>query len=473
MALVHSRSLVPVMLVTAAAFLYVNLFLLPATPFLTEGDQVYFWYFGQRLLAGDQVYRDFLQFTPPGTDLLYGAALWLFGIRIWLPNAMDLLLGVAFCATGFALARRIMDRGPALIATFLFLVWVFGKALNGTHHWWSMLAILCAVLVAERSAVAAGALFGLSCFFTQTHGVFALLAYAVWLLWTRQPRRALLLAIASFAIVFVLLEAPYVASVGLARLWYSQITYSFKYVAHGHSQSLLGLPFTWHNLPNLVQRVLVDLALPVVYGIALWRARDHHVKLLALVGAALFLEIALSPNWVRVYAIALPGVVLLVWLLPQRLHRWAWVVIVALAAQQTIGRQRGITTIVDVPSGRLATVPVTAEKLRWLAQRTRPGDYFFQGTFPELYVPLRLNNPAFLSEITEDEATRPEDVERSIGAIEAKQVRYILWSPYNVPDPRHPLEDHLGALRAYLGQHYRRVQVFSDREEIWERANHG
>src|SRR5262249_55032755 len=157
------------------------------------------------------------------------AALTIFGVRIWLPNAMDLILGVALCMVCFAIARRIMDRAPALLATFVFLVWVYAKALNGTHHYWSMLAILCAILVAERSAIATGALLGLSCFFTQTHGVFAWLGYAVFLVWTRASWRPLVLSAASFAVVLAALEAPYIADVGLAKLWYFEIVYPARY----------------------------------------------------------------------------------------------------------------------------------------------------------------------------------------------------------------------------------------------------
>jgi hypothetical protein len=472
MDLAQVRRLVPAMLVAAAAFLYANLFAFPATPFLLEGDQVYFWNFAQRMLGGEHVYRDFLQYTPPGTDLVYRAALGIFGVRIWLPNAMDLLLGVALCGVCFALARRIMDRGPALLATFLFLVWVFAKAQNGTHHYWSMLAILCAIVVADRSALATGALLGLSCFFTQTHGVFAFLGYGVFLVWTRRPWRSIALSAASFAVVLVALEAPYVADVGLAKLWYFEIAYPVRYVSGGSQHlSLLGLPTTWHNLPNLAQRALVDLMLPVVYVITLWRARTPEVRLIALIGAALFLEIALSPDWVRAYAVSMPAIILLVWWMPKGLRRCAWVVIAVLAVQQTIGRHRGIRTMVDVPAGRAATVPVTAEKLQWLAQHTQPGQYFFQATWPGFYMPLHLQNPAYLSEITQNESTRPEDVTRSVGEIEAKEVRYVLWSAYNdQPDPRYPSEDHVGALRAYLHAHYERVSVFSDRDEIWQRV---
>jgi len=59
------------MLLGIAGFLYLNLFALPNIPFLQTGDQIYFWVFAQRMSQGERVYRDFFQFTPPGTDLLY------------------------------------------------------------------------------------------------------------------------------------------------------------------------------------------------------------------------------------------------------------------------------------------------------------------------------------------------------------------------------------------------------------------
>jgi hypothetical protein len=460
-------------LLAAAAFLFVNLFVLPATPIWLQGDQVYFWNFAQRMLGGEHVYRDFLQYTPPGIDLIYRAALELFGVRIWLPNAIDLLLGAALCAICFALARRVMDRAPALVATFLFLVWIYGKALNGTHHWFSIFAILCAVLAAPRSAAAAGALLGLASFFTQTHGVFAFAGYAAFLVWARRPWKSLALSGVSFVIVLGALVAPFVASVGLPKLWYLWVTYSDKYLAHGQHLSLLGLMPSWHNLPDLAERALVDITLPIVYAVTLftsWRTEQRDVMLLAFVGAALYLEIALSPDWVRAYAVSMPGVILLIRLLPRSMLKWAWVVIACLGLQETVARQRGFRTIVDLPSGRAATTALEASKLQWLEQHIQPGQYFFQATWPQYYFPLDLRNPAYLSEITENESTRPEDIDRTVRDLETKQPQYILWSPYNRPDPQHPLEDHIGALRAYLLAHYQRVATFSDGDEMWERA---
>jgi len=56
---------------SVSVYLYLTLFLLPRTPVLLSGDQLSFWMDGQRILHGELLYRDFFQFTPPGTKLVY------------------------------------------------------------------------------------------------------------------------------------------------------------------------------------------------------------------------------------------------------------------------------------------------------------------------------------------------------------------------------------------------------------------
>ena len=50
-------------------FLCANLFASPDTPFLLGGDQVFSWLDAQRMLHGEQIYRDFFELHPPGTGL--------------------------------------------------------------------------------------------------------------------------------------------------------------------------------------------------------------------------------------------------------------------------------------------------------------------------------------------------------------------------------------------------------------------
>src|ERR1700754_1858685 len=113
-------------------YLYANLFLSAKTPFLLGGDQVYFWMGAQRILDGQAVYRDFFQFTPPGTDLLYAAFFKVLGTHIWVPNTVVIVLGVVMGCISLSLSRQLMDGPPAALATGLFLVLIYAKALNAT-----------------------------------------------------------------------------------------------------------------------------------------------------------------------------------------------------------------------------------------------------------------------------------------------------------------------------------------------------
>ena len=164
------RALVTV--VSSAIYLYLNLFTLTGTPFLLDGDQVYFWTYALRVLHGERIYQDFFTMHPPGASLFYAALFALFGARIWVTNFVALALGVALCWLGFRIANTFMEGEAALSATAMFLVAVYGKLLNGTHHWFSVLAVLGAVALVlsgseMRRIAGAGVLLGVASFFTR------------------------------------------------------------------------------------------------------------------------------------------------------------------------------------------------------------------------------------------------------------------------------------------------------------------
>src|SRR5260370_23640627 len=101
-------------LLGSAIYLCFNLLSLKGTPFLLGGDEQVFWMNAQRLLHGELIYRDFFEFTPPGTDLVYLCAFELLGSRIWVPNVVQLLLDTTLCWLCFHISRLIMK--PALAA---------------------------------------------------------------------------------------------------------------------------------------------------------------------------------------------------------------------------------------------------------------------------------------------------------------------------------------------------------------------
>jgi hypothetical protein len=488
-------------LLVIASFLYFNLFVFGGVPVLLGDDQVFFWMDAQRMLHGEGPYIDFFQYTPPGTELVFLAGFKLFGPRIWVLNAMVLALGTALCWICFWLANQVLPSRHALLSTLLYLVLIFSKALNATHHWFSVLAVMCAVLILMRRSTRprialSGALLGLAAFFTQTHGLAAALGLSVFLaceqLDAKKNWRMFLLnpalLISMFTLSVLALNAHSIASAGARNLWYEQVVYVHRYAPRLWDIPNLGLPAspTWHSLPLVTQQVFVYLMLPLVYALTLLRLRnksnisalwdDRKLLLLFLVGIFLLLEVAISPNWLRIYAVSMPGIILFIWLV-QRLgksRRFLVAVlycgVAVLALRQLWSRHHQHYVICELPAGRTAALPQTCNELLWIARHTKPGDFFFQADWPSMYVPLALRNPLFLDTVGTNQQTRPEYVDLAIRQLEERKVRYVLWSkrlddPDSVRDAANPL----APLKAYLLSRYDSVEDFPGPEELWQR----
>lgn len=485
----------------APLYLYMNLFSLRGIPYLLGGDQIFFWVYAQRTFFGEHIYLDFFEFTPPGTVFVYLALFKFFGLRIWVTNAAVLLLGVALCWICFSVALRLMERELALLASFLFLDFTYARLLNATHHWFSLLTVLCAVRIimpvrTTPRVAAAGILLGVASCFTQTAGAAVLLAVLMSLAWDGfamgKPWGRVLwngtVVVAAFSLVLFVLNIPLIKGVGWRGLWYYQVVYPRQYLAYWFGTWFPGLPepLAWHTLPRLAPYLLVYAVLPVVYPTVLWycwRNRRNaalplaELLLLALAGLFLLLEILPGVNWLRVYCVSMPGLILLVWAATRVAGRRTcvilagWLVVVCIAIGNSWSRHSHTQTAVALPAGEAILPEQKADKFLWLAQHTRPGEFFFEPAWPESYVPLGLRNPTFVDSLIANEETRPEFVGLAIQQIDRRQVKYILWSRrLNAPnDPARPWQDHLGPMRAYLKGHYKRMQVFTDGDEVWKR----
>jgi Dolichyl-phosphate-mannose-protein mannosyltransferase len=496
----HFLTLV-ILVSTSAVYLYLNLFVLPGTPVLLSGDQVFFWMNGQRMLHGELPYRDFFQFTPPGADLVYWFVFMVLGPRIWVVNAVVLLLGVTLCWVCFEIATRLMHRGLAFLATLLFLTLIYSGLLNATHHWFSVLAIMTAVAILmrgtdHRKLAWAGVLLGIASFFTQTHGIVALLAIS-WFLKHQTVRggpdfwRKEWGLLAGFVIALVSLYAYFIVQIGLERLFYCQVYYVLKVMVHKPETRLLGMPEPSLQTGSLAsalyhygQYFFVYSVLPMSYGLALYRSWRKpsttrfpraEVNLLAIVGCSLLAELMFSLNWLRVYAVSMAGIILFVWLLngTTRARRSLLVaigiVVAGLAVQHVWSTQRHDYAMAELPAGKCVSDPQEYEKLTWLMKHTKPGDFLFDAVWPGVYIPLELRNPVFLD--TAGTTLNVEWFKQAVRQLDAKQVRYMTWvGRLNYPiDSRSPETAHIVPLRAYLHETYQLVHVFRDGEEVWER----
>ena len=151
----------------------------------------------------------------------------------------------------------------------------------------------------------------------------------------------------------------------------------------------------------------------------------------------------------------------------RREYRWPGYTPIIVRSTKVIGADG--TLIEELPAGRIAASPLDAEKLAWLAAHTRPGQFMLQAGWPSMYVPLGLRNPIYLDVIPGcGSATRLAYVALSVRQLEAKRVRYIVWSPR-----MESLDDSPAVFREYLRGRYRQIWRFSDQDEIWERRPEG
>jgi hypothetical protein len=492
-------------LVLAATYLYLNLFTFSNTPFLLEGDQNFFWAYGVRMLQGQLPYRDFFQFTTPGTDLVFLGLFTVFGPTIRVVDVAVILLGVALCWICLAITLRIMPRGWAWLTTALFLVCVYGWVLDATHHWFSLLAILCAVrvLMGQRtpaSVACAGALLGLAGFFTQSAGAGAALAAFGTLAWEQRGGQQKwpsavsphFLLVISSALTWGALSAYFIAQVGWERLWYLWVVYPQRYLLT--TDPLFRFEFTGLSIRKTlatlafmgIHAVVLGL-LVLMYPTALWHSRRKRqpaasadampLVLLALTGFVLFVESVSRPNWGRLYSVFLPALILFGWWIARsggRSRRQVfvalWVVVVCFAAWQINSRQRHASAVVELPAGTAVIVDEDYfEQFTWLKQHTKPGDWFVQSYWLNGYFPLRLRSPLYLDAMWPRAETRPEYVDLAVSQLENQPPKLILWSPQQGEPNRCCLQDdHLGPFRAYLSSHYTRAHVFANGDEVWQ-----
>jgi hypothetical protein len=207
---------------------YLREFVLPNSPVMSWNDQMLFASDGARIVAGQMPYRDYFQFLTPGVDLVYAFLFRHLGLLLWIPNAlMACLASVAVLLMTLA-ARKVLRGNFIALPAALTLGFVLFGGLDATHHWFSGLIALIAMLVlfhgSQNGRVAlAGALCGLVASFTQSKGATVTAGFLVYLLWQsideRQKasvfwRRAILLCGAAL-IVFLAINGPYIAALGI------------------------------------------------------------------------------------------------------------------------------------------------------------------------------------------------------------------------------------------------------------------
>jgi hypothetical protein len=494
------------LLIFAGAFLYQDLFILPATPIFDPNvDQILNLQNAMRMIDGQVIYRDFFQFTPPGTELIYFALFKLVGVHAWIPNAMMMVLGLSLTWVCIVISRKILSGAVVFLPALLFLLLALHPVLDANHSWYSILAVMVAmVLVVEERTTAriagAAALFAVASFFTQTRGVVSGVGLAVFLLWEhrwkQQSVRQLLkfegVLAGVFSVVTIVLNLYFIRSAGLKRYWWDTVTFVVKYYsADSPSNNFRAyMAFApnvghWYN-PALLSWIFIYSLLPLVYVlffVRYWRESTKRTEqpwarlmLVNLPGFSLFLGVAPAPAYWRLCAVAMPGMVILGWFLssPGRvlsLTRQAiWAGTALLVVVGGIRHQTREWNDFNSPVGHVALFDADAyERFEWLRSHTHPGQFLFDSR-GEAYFLFRLKCPSEIQFLTFTDYVRPEQVINIVESLESRQVPMVLWCPdFDAGAHGYQPGDHLGPIRAYLHSHYHQVKTFEPLVQVLER----
>jgi hypothetical protein len=493
--------LVPIILLACCGFLYLETFSLPDVPRIAIGDQSIFLHNATRMLQGQIIYRDYDNFTLPGTDVLYTVLFKLFGVRAWIPQAMLVLVGVITTWLSIGISRKLMSGPVVYLPGFLFLTLPFSSYLDATHHWYNALCAVAALaVVIEETTVSrliwAGVLWGMATCFAQSLvlGPIGLGLFLVWQHQRRQETWGLLLKkesclFASYLATVSAFSAYFVWKSGLRRFLFYTVVFVAKYYPADEANTwriyMQARPsvHVWANWPDLLAWPLIHFLIPLVYilfFVRYWRearlrpqAPWERLMLVNITGLCLFLTVASAPAWNRLYAVSLPGLVMLVWFLnsPLKLEkgllRGLWAVVLVLAVVKPIVTQVRWRAYLNLPTGRTVFFQaVLYQQAKWLEERTHPYDYFFGDQL--LCFALRLQPPSRIAFIRPTDYTRPGEVQDLVRGLEEHQVRFVSWYS-GLDDPVDNTGDHLAPLRHYLQDHYQVAQTFSDGNKIWER----
>src|SRR5260370_25575323 len=99
------------------------------------------------MIRGEFIYRDFFECVTPGTTLLYLLLFKVFGLRAWIPNALLVAMGTLMTYIVLAISKKVISGWVAYLPALMFPTLAMRAGLDGTHHWYSSLCSMAAILV--------------------------------------------------------------------------------------------------------------------------------------------------------------------------------------------------------------------------------------------------------------------------------------------------------------------------------------
>jgi hypothetical protein len=509
-------------------FLYLQLFILPATPIYVENDQVLPISNAMRLLDGEVMYRDFFHFAPPGADLYYAAVFSIFGAKVWVVNATIFLLAAGQLLILFTFSKRIFPSAfcylPSLIYfTIGFRLW----GIDGSYRLFSIVFVMAAALFVafrrdSKAIIAAAALCGISSFFVQTRGLLGVGAIGLFLLWEQyydgfefKPLlRKWAIAAATFLLVVAATQSYMAWLGGFDNYFFANVIFlkdhygadtlsnTFAYFSDvpdlNSYLAAYGVGGGWFRYLRVAGPTLFFYALiPLVFVVFFLYRRsrrahtsvDRDLVLLTILGSVLYIG-ASAPTAFRLYHISIPGVVVLTWLLSRMpfgalISRAATAVLLILSVMYCFQRQTIANVTLELPAGSAVFLaPDTVNKYVWLAAETEPGDYLYEAQHATYYFPLHLKNPTPFYLIRDNNYTPPFQVEQLMRSLRTNPPRLIAWHGGWSKEPAERLPgDNLAPLWEFVRSNYRLKKEFLEQGEFtvnsrrdiefWERIDDG
>lgn len=489
-------------------YLYFVFFLFPATPIFKEGDYLIHMNNAMRTLGGEVIYRDFIQVVFPGTEFWYASLIGLAGPLIALANASSLVLGFCLTLLCLKISEQIFDGAFRFVPPAIFLAFgFFWYGADPSHRLFSLVFVIAALYVVIKGQsrwmiFAAGFLCGISSVFTQPRGLAGVLAFSLFFIWqafagrSDWKRCAGLIGTLSlgFAVpVLVVTVLCYLQS-GNDFLYYTT-TFLGRYTTHRQNNYASFLReittlFDERNVVVALLKLFYLVLLPLAFA-AFWiwrRVRknvitselDERLMLLGFFALGL-LATNFAPTTVRMYHVAMPMLILAVYMLADAVRHKALAaklllaVCAAFAVVQVVRVQADQRyTFASLPTGRVAFSPgLNPERYLWLADNTKPGDVFFE-SYTRTYFPLLLKNPTRLPMIYDTPYTSADEVAAALDILKREKPRYILWDGlWSKPAAERLAGDNLAPMYEFLQEEYSLRIDLEDYDhqdfEIWER----
>jgi hypothetical protein len=189
-----------------------------------------------------------------------------------------------------------------------------------------------------------------------------------------------------------------------------------------------------------------------------------------------------APNPYRLFQIAIPALIVLIWLVSQlkitteRAMQTAVAGLIVLGAILAVRLQTSWEpNVLAARTGNVAFLsPVVLERYKWLSENTAEDEYVFEVYQCAVNFILQVRNPTPVTFLLNTGYTPIWQVTQSIQNLEQKKPRFIIWDGVWTRELETIEEgEHLGPLYDYLRQNYELKKEFTpynNREmQLWQR----